>query len=492
MLPGVGQFTILDPTITAPSDAGNNFFLEGLDSVGKPRAQEAVRLLLELNDGVQGHAIVDKDINEVLNTDVEWLKSFTLIIAHNLDKGALDQLSEVLWADVKGPPLVVIRSAGFLAEVAIQFHEHAVIDSHLEDTTPSLRIDKPFPALLEKAMSIDFDGMDVTDHGHVPYVYILVRVLEEWKQAHGGSPPKTADEKKEFKSIISKMRKKPDEENFEEAEAQAYKCWSSTVVPYEIKELFGSECAAPHTKLFHLLLKALERYTTTVEPHTLPLSATLPDMKASTGQYVELQRLYKDRAVEERNAFRSILDSIISEKNEDPSLIDDETIDAFVKNAHILRVLKGKKWGWVDEDMKQLTELAESSPKHLGIHLALSALSSLQAKHAKATAGQESVFSPSLEDVTKEAKAILPPGVELPDEEFDNAIGEAYVEVFLFYEQVLTLLCSARSPTADVPNTAALLGGIVAQETIKMITKQYVPIAGYCAVDLIETWTGTF
>ena len=49
---------------------------------------------------------------------------------------------------------------------------------------------------------------------------------------------------------------------------------------------------------------------------------------------------------------------------------------------------------------------------------------------------------------------------------------------------------SARAPTADLPNTAAFLGGMVAQEAIKMITKQYVPIESYCVVDLVETWTG--
>ena len=32
-------------------------------------------------------------------------------------------------------------------------------------------------------MSIDFENIDVTDHGHIPYVVILVRVLEEWKKA---------------------------------------------------------------------------------------------------------------------------------------------------------------------------------------------------------------------------------------------------------------------------------------------------------------------
>ena len=36
------------------ADAGNNFFFEGPDSIDKPRAEEAVRLLLELNDSVDG------------------------------------------------------------------------------------------------------------------------------------------------------------------------------------------------------------------------------------------------------------------------------------------------------------------------------------------------------------------------------------------------------------------------------------------------------
>ena len=66
-----------------------------------------------------------------------------------------------------------------------------VIDSHV-DSTPSLRIDKPFPALLERSLAIDFQNLDVTDHGHVPYVFILVRVLEEWKQSVSNLPPRLA------------------------------------------------------------------------------------------------------------------------------------------------------------------------------------------------------------------------------------------------------------------------------------------------------------
>ena len=63
---------------------------------------------------------------------------------------------------------------------------HIVIESHLE-TSPSLRIDNAFPALKEYALSLDLDNMDVTDHGHIPYVVILVRALEDWKKAVSSS-----------------------------------------------------------------------------------------------------------------------------------------------------------------------------------------------------------------------------------------------------------------------------------------------------------------
>ena len=50
---------------------------------------------------------------------------------------------------------------------------------------------------------------------------------------------------------------------------------------------------------------------------------------------------------------------------------------------------------------------------------------------------------------------------------------------------------SVRAPMAELPTTAAFLGGMIAQEATKLLTKQYVPVKGYCVIDLIETWTGT-
>jgi amyloid beta precursor protein binding protein 1 len=458
VLPGIGHFTILDHAKVSHSDAGNNFFLEGYNSIGKSRAEEAVKLLSELNDSVEGCADT-RNLGTILESHPEWITSFTIVIAHNLDHTLLSKLSVLLWKDAKYPPLVVVRSAGFLADFYIQFHEHTIIESHSE-ISPSLRIDKPFPALREHALSLEFDKLDSTEHGHIPYVVILVRALEDWKKSHGGSLPKSSEERQQFKKGVLALKVKGDEENFDEAEAQAYRCWTETKIPSEVMALFSDPALSTKamdsngSPFFHLLA-ALKEYAEQSDTHTLPLTSTLPDMKSDTHNYIHLQRLYKTRAEEEKRTFKSYL----------RVPVDDAIVDSFVKNAHALVVLRGKPWGTFDEDKAALAESLSTMPKETCIHLALSALSLLQAS--------DTSVSPSAESIRAKIQSIVGQSTELPDEA-DDAIGEI-----------------ARAPFSELPNTAAFLGGMVAQEVIKMVTKQYVPVKGYCVIDLIETWTGT-
>lgn len=55
-----------------------------------------------------------------------------------------------------------------------------VIESHSE-TAPSLRLTKPFPALQEWADSLNYDSLDTTDHGHIPFPVILIKEADRWK-----------------------------------------------------------------------------------------------------------------------------------------------------------------------------------------------------------------------------------------------------------------------------------------------------------------------
>ena len=56
VLPGVGNFTIVDECTVQEEDLGVNFFLEE-SSLGRSRAEECCKYLQELNPEVKGYAI---------------------------------------------------------------------------------------------------------------------------------------------------------------------------------------------------------------------------------------------------------------------------------------------------------------------------------------------------------------------------------------------------------------------------------------------------
>lgn len=473
VLPGIGHFTLLDPATVSAADAGNNFFLAGPASVGKPRAAEAVPLLRELNESVQGDAVI-KHVDDLLADDDgrAYIRGFSLVIAHNLPTSSLDSLSRLLWEDIGDPPLIVVRSAGFLADFFIQFHEQCISQPHTDETPPSLRITRPFPALLEWARELDLDNMDPTDHGHIPFVVILVRVVDDWRREHGGALPATSTEKQAFKAAVRALRRKPDEENFDEAEAQAWRVWAEPAVPSDIAALFAlpplSGADAPLSETtpntaFHALLRALAAFVRSERgPGALPLSGALPDMRTDTTSYVRLQTIYKDRARVEKALFGALL------AEECPDVaphVDPEELDTFVKNAHHVRVLRGRRWGAWAADREAVASSLEMVPRETATHLALNALSTLLNERPDGS-------KVSAEALTEEVQKVVGEGVALPSET-EDAIGEL-----------------ARAPTAELPNTAAFVGGLVAQEAIKMITRQYVPVDGYCVVDLVDSWTG--
>lgn len=153
------------------------------------------------------------------------------------------------------------------------------------------------------------------------------------------------------------MMRKFDEENFEEAEAQAFKCWTPTVVPSEVRELFTlyslSKPSSSTSSSFAALISALSQFVQNnpASPQytsgLLPLTSSLPDMKSSTEEYVKLQKLYRAQSEKEKQVFKDYL----SKRQVD---VDDVTIDVFLKNSHALKVLKGREWKDINPGSKEL------------------------------------------------------------------------------------------------------------------------------------------
>ncbi len=110
------------------------FSLKGPESIGRPRASEAVRLLRELNDSVVDAAelrvrlhklcettckfklVIGKDISTALSKGASYFSDFYFVIARNIPYSQLNQLSEIAWSDATLSHLI----ARFFNE----YHEH--------------------------------------------------------------------------------------------------------------------------------------------------------------------------------------------------------------------------------------------------------------------------------------------------------------------------------------------------------------------------------
>ncbi|KAL1425835.1 hypothetical protein MTO96_018818 [Rhipicephalus appendiculatus] len=201
VLPGVGAFTIVDGHVVTPEDVGNNFFLDS-DSIGKPRAEAATRLLVELNPDVQGD-FVEETPENLLEHNPAYFSNFSAVIATGLEEKTLLTLAARLW-DANVPLLVV--------------------ETHPDNDFDDLRLDRPFPALRAFVDSINMAELTDKEHSHTPYVVILLKALDEWQRQNGSQAlPKSGQEKQAFKALIKGwIRPKgdqgsEDEENFEEA-----------------------------------------------------------------------------------------------------------------------------------------------------------------------------------------------------------------------------------------------------------------------------------
>lgn len=145
VLPGIGSFTIIDPSKISTDD-DNNFFISK-DSLGQSRAKVTTNLLMEMNPGVRGNYIEDSIDNILENQKEEsespLFSSFSAVVASNLfNEKTLIKLSELLWN--LNIPLIICNSIGFIGYAQLQIKEHCITESHPDYNLEDLRLDKPF------------------------------------------------------------------------------------------------------------------------------------------------------------------------------------------------------------------------------------------------------------------------------------------------------------------------------------------------------------
>ena len=77
----------------------------------------------------------------------------------------------------------------------------------------------------------------------------------------------------------------------------------------------------------------------------LPLSGSLPDMKATSTGYGTLQTLYRGKSKDDLARVRKELSDVLQHAGlpDDGSVVNDEALAVFVKNVAFVKVVSGRK-----------------------------------------------------------------------------------------------------------------------------------------------------
>ncbi|PFX26195.1 NEDD8-activating enzyme E1 regulatory subunit-like [Stylophora pistillata] len=466
ILPGIGSFTIVDGEKVTGEDVGNNFFLDK-DCIGKSRAECTTELLLELNSDVSGD-FIEETTECLLRENSDYFKSFTVVIATQLPEETLLKLGSLLWSS--NIPLLVCHSYGFIGCMRIVLQEHCVVESHPDSTHPDLRLDRPFPGLVQYVDALDLNTMTKQEHGHTPYVVLLLKYLNKWKAEHKDRAPQNYKEKDMFKQtirggiLVNKDGIPEEEENFDEAIRAVNTALVPTRIPCEVSKIFADDFCSNFTESrssFWILAKAVKEFVENEGSGALPLRGSIPDMTADSKRYIELQNIYQEQARKDIAVVTQRVHRILLDLGKSTDSISDSEIRLFCKNAAFLRLVRGRSLAEESEpSLAKANELAgylEDPDSNVVFYILLKAVDRFYSQYHRHPGN----FDEQVEADVVKLKSCLS---SLLQEWSVNAdVKEEYVHEMCRYG------------ASELHPVAAFIGGAAAQEIVKLVTHQFVP-----------------
>ncbi|KAJ9533463.1 hypothetical protein QJQ45_026456 [Haematococcus lacustris] len=525
VLGGIASFTVVDGAKVSARDLGNNFMVES-SRLGEPRAKVVTELVKELNDAVAG-SYVEESPEQLLATNPQFIAEFTVVIAtqraaqqspsgyavaHLLRHTAVACSSVCVHACVcpkmcegdlvrldeecrkHNVLLLAVRSYGLMGWLRPSIPEHHVVESKPDNIVDDLRqlplscrLYQPWPQLLELALSFDLAALDDITHRHLPFVLLLVQAGHSWRTTHGGSPPASSKERAAFKEELRGLRRTlqgvaVEVENFEEAEKAAFHVWTPYVIPSEVRELLEDEAASAAaqgltTPVFWVMVAALKLFVAHEGEGTyLPLDGSIPDMHSTTDLYLRVQRLYRERAERDVSSVEAHVNTLLARAGRDAGSIPRETIRHYCKNARNLRLVRYRS---LAAEFASTASPSDSKPRGASPSLA----QSLASEGTAATAALYVLLRAADRFLAAHGRF---PGCRLEGSGEEDApllkslahavmaeMGAASASLQDDYLQEMV-----RFGAGELHVVAAFMGGMAAQEIIKLVTGQFTPVAG--------------
>lgn len=511
-LAGIGSFTILDSHKLAPEDVGCNFIPQSC--IGKNRAESAKIMLLKLNDEVSGevhpletylpHSTFQSKLNCDISIDskhdIEFWKQFNCVIASGfLYTDQIIRLSKICWAI--NTPLILCKSIGFYGSFRGQIKEHLIMEAHPDNILPIFNLDKPFDGLKDYFDSIDLDDDTQLDKlGGYPYVVIVYKYLRTW-QSQNDLPddrlPKSSLEKRMLKSMIDDGLKEAIErkkaykqdssinsmnipfENYLEASKAINSCLTpSDQIPATVKSLFEDErvidTSIQNFSRFWLIIRAMKDFVYNKNHGRLPVSASIPDMISSSEEYIKLQSIYAKKSREDLDHVFSLVQTLFNSSSYSPgSSLYDET-KLICKNIREVKLINTspiyEEYNFGSCSMEEDDEEDE----FMTIGLCLKGLDLFFSTYGRLPGCQDDQVETDISKLKDCVKQMIG--------KISNRLKTL--------DHCLYELC--RYGGAELHATSAFIGGCVAQEVIKLITNQYVPVDNTLVYNAMAAATKSF
>eukprot|EP01065_Artemidia_motanka_P025855 TRINITY_DN30801_c0_g1_i1.p1 TRINITY_DN30801_c0_g1~~TRINITY_DN30801_c0_g1_i1.p1 ORF type:complete len:590 (+),score=161.30 TRINITY_DN30801_c0_g1_i1:90-1772(+) len=485
VLPGIGRITVVDGERVTYADLGRNFFVEE-QSVGKERAEVVAGLLQEMNPQNVRCSSIPVSPAVLLDDRPDFLTSEQVhcVITADLPEALLRRVAER--CEEAGCALVSLQTCGMIGILRVFAAEHNIVDADPDQKHVDLRVLNPFPALQDyfDRCGDPASETDPVKHAHIPWPVLVAWYVKQWqKEACVASLP-TAKTRSAVASMIMQGRipMKPEEQS-EEARAagippgpreeenfkEAYdwmRLYRQKPRPDTLERLFSAPQAAnptPESSTFWVLVAAVREF---VKVHTvLPVTGIVPDMTSSTAGYITLAKVYRDEAARDRQWVKDKAAAILQGLGREPADLTDELVASVCRNASVMCSI----------DYKPLArELTGGNPDL-----------------ARETARSQSDCDSWWYVVWRASERFFSAHGRYPGDtgvDYDGSIASDTEELDKEVRAVLSESdCAVTIPTefakewcragkSELHTVASVLGGIAAQEVIKIVTRQRVPI----------------
>uniref|UniRef100_A0A1I7U338 NEDD8-activating enzyme E1 regulatory subunit n=1 Tax=Caenorhabditis tropicalis TaxID=1561998 RepID=A0A1I7U338_9PELO len=477
VLAGVQSFFIVDDARVEQADIGQNFFLL-TDDIGRSRAEATLEKLTELNPSVSGSASFQSP-TALAHEDVEKLAKFSVVVATNQTEEIDTKFAEVLYNI--GVPFVCIKSYGLIGTIRICIKEHTIANSHEENPRPDLRLDAPFGKLSEIVLETNLQKMTVDQLRHTPYILLHFKALEVFREQKNDPTafPASHNDRKEIQKILQSFRRSSDEsgtkdsENFDEAKTAVMRAFQKTTIGTSVKSILSSPQCQISTQPFWLICEALRRFMQS-NNGLLPLRGTLPDMTSDSARYTQLATVFHEKALSDAQEVLRLTREVEKERGVG-DIISDDVCYRFCKNADRIRVQTNELLDY-GRETKQIVEkigtlnvdkdTREAKVESSTWMLLMRAVGRFKKEKGRFPGTNGVPVSIDAQDLKKRVEVLI--RESLKDGEDPSSI------LLNVTDSAIAEMC--RFGAAELHVISSYIGGIAAQEIIKLATNQYVPI----------------